>query len=134
MCDQSYASHGRDFLLGATILNSSEKPFPFISSLKLGDIACLIDAGLRTPHRTPHSARTRHLSLNGGVSSDAPQTPSHANNQNESPNERGGLLSLGGCQIAVFFRVKSPPHGSNCQSTPRDVRGEQSASNCQIAY
>jgi len=25
LCNQSYASHGRDFLLGATILNFNEK-------------------------------------------------------------------------------------------------------------
>ena len=33
LCNQSYASHGRDFLLGATILNFDDLLLPFI----LGD-------------------------------------------------------------------------------------------------
>ena len=33
LCDQSYASHGRDFLLGVTILNSSASYVAQISNL-----------------------------------------------------------------------------------------------------
>ena len=37
LCDQSYASHGRDFLLGATILNPSE-----ISTLSLALVSAFL--------------------------------------------------------------------------------------------
>ena len=51
LCNQSYASHGRDFLLGATILNFNENRTGY---LKLAALADITDNLPRKNYRRSH--------------------------------------------------------------------------------
>ena len=53
LCDQSYASHGRDFLLGATILNPSARASNVQLLVLHGldfDVSIVVASSLSRPH------------------------------------------------------------------------------------